>query len=211
MNPDPKKAAAGQAGGAKGAHDPVKGDIPSVIPPKAEDTVKNADPLHTHTGDAKALALEAQVQELTQQVAKLTDMAARAQADLQNAKARMQRDGDDLRRFAAESILRRFLPVIDNFQRAFQHLPADLQNHEWVKGVGAIERDFMKQVGEMGLRKFESLGQQVDTARHEVITLGSGKEGEIIEVLEEGYELNGKILRPAKVKVGDGTGNSKNQ
>ncbi len=154
--------------------------------------------------DGTIAELEAKVAELTEQVAAFTGLAARSQADLQNAKQRMERDARDLRQFAAESILVRLLPTIDNFQRAFQHLPEDLKNHEWVKGVAGIEQDLVKQVSEMGLKKIESLGQPVDTHRHEVITTGEGEEGEITEVFEEGYELNGKVIRPAKVKVGVG-------
>ncbi|MBI3332402.1 nucleotide exchange factor GrpE [Candidatus Peregrinibacteria bacterium] len=154
--------------------------------------------------DPKILALEGQVAELTTQLKKLTDLAGRAQADLQNAKIRMEKDRDDLGKFATESVLKKLLPVIDHFQRAFQHLPEDLKDHEWVKGVAAIEQDFTRLLSELGLRKIESLGADVDTAKHEVLTIGPGEEGKILEVFEEGYELNGRVLRPAKVKVGDG-------
>lgn len=146
-----------------------------------------------------------QMAELQEQVRKLTDLAARAQADLQNAKTRMERDADELRRFALQSIVTKLVPVIDNFQRAFSHLPAELKENEWVKGVSAIEQELIKQAGELGLKKFTSLGEQADTARHEVLMVGPGPEGVITEVFEEGYELAGRVLRPAKVKVGDGT------
>ncbi len=157
------------------------------------------------SGTDDVVQLKEQMKELTAKLAQMTDMAARAQADLQNAKIRMQKDGDEIRKFAAEMFLRKLLPTIENFQRAFTHLPADLKIHEWVKGITAIEQELMRQMNEMGLVKMECLGQQVDTARHEVLTLGPGKEGEIIDVLEDGYELNGKVLRPAKVRVGDGS------
>lgn len=156
-------------------------------------------------GAAQISQLQAKIAELEAQLKKLGDMAGRAQADLQNAKVRLERDTDDLRKFATQGMILKLLPIIDNFQRAFQHLPEDLKNHEWVKGVGAIEQDFIKQLSVMGLQKIESLGAQVDTAKHEVITVGPGKEGEIIEVFEEGYALNGKPLRPAKVRVGAGS------
>ena len=152
-------------------------------------------------GDSIAV-LTAKIVELEQQVARLTDVAGRAQADLQNAKARMQKDSDDLRRYAAEAVVRKLLPVVDGFQRAFSHLPDALKNDDWVKGVVAIEQSLMKELTELGLKKMDVLGQQVDTAKHEVLTVGAGKEGEIIEVFEDGYELAGKVLRPAKVKVG---------
>jgi molecular chaperone GrpE len=144
----------------------------------------------------------ARIKELEEQVARLTDVAGRAQADLQNAKVRMQRDGDDMKRFAVASVVLRLLPVVDNFQRAFAHLPADLKNHEWIKGVYAIEQTLIRELTDMGLKKMDVLGTQVDTARHEVITVGPGEEGVITEVLEDGYELHGKVIRPAKVKVG---------
>lgn len=151
---------------------------------------------------AGIIALEAEVTALKEQVAKLTDLAARAQADLQNAKVRMQKDGDEIRKYATETVIKKLLPVIDNFQRGFSHLPKELAGNEWVNGITAIELSLMKELGEMGLKRMESKGQQVDTARHEVITVGPGKEGEITEVFEEGYELNGKVIRPAKVRVG---------
>lgn len=150
-------------------------------------------------------AVNDEVLALQEQVAKLTEIAARAQADLQNAKQRMERDADDLRRFALQSVLMKLLPVYDHFDRALKQLPADLASHEWVKGVAAIEKDLGQKLGEFGLVKFESLGQPVDPLRHEVLTLGPGAEGVITEVFEDGYELAGKVIRPAKVKVGDGT------
>ena len=156
------------------------------------------------TEDAYIAALEAQVRDLQAQLARLTEVAGRAQADLQNAKTRMQRDGDEIRKYAAEAVIRRLLPVVDNFQRAFGHLPEELKAHDWVKGVQAIEQTLLKELADMGLVKMVTLGQQVDTAKHEVLTVGEGKEGEILEVFEDGYALNGKVIRPAKVRVGGG-------
>ncbi len=150
-------------------------------------------------------ALEAQIAELTAQVQKLTELAGRAQADLQNAKARMQRDREELGRFALETTIKALLPVLDHFRRAATHLPKELEGNDWVKGVLATEQELNRILGDLGLTRMNDLGKQVDTARHDVLTLGSGKEGEIVEVLEDGYELQGKILRPAKVKVGDGS------
>ncbi|MEK7590918.1 MAG: nucleotide exchange factor GrpE [Patescibacteria group bacterium] len=152
--------------------------------------------------DPKAPALEGKIAELAEQVKKLTDLAGRAQADLQNAKARMEKSGEEFRKFASEALLLKLLPTIDNFQRAFQHLPAELKTNEWVRGVSAIEQDLMRQLHDMGLRKMESLGTPVDAAKHEVLTTGPGEEGKVIEVFEEGYALHGKVLRPAKVKAG---------
>jgi len=155
--------------------------------------------------DPRIVELEAAVTLLTEQVQRLTEVAGRAQADLQNAKQRLEKEAEDLRKFASLSFMKRLLPAVDNFQRAFQQLPEELKNHEWVKGIAAIEQDFLKQMTEMGLKKIESVGQQNDPSKHEVITVGPGKEGIVTEIFEEGYELHGRVVRPAKVKVGDGT------
>jgi len=157
--------------------------------------------------------LQAQVTTLTTELdaakveaAKMKDLAARSQADLQNAKARVERERTELAAFALEAMLKKLLPTIDSFQRAFQHLPEDLKNHEWVKGVTAIERQLLKELEAAGLQRMSSLGSKVDPARHEVLQQGQGEKDAVTEVFEEGYEMHGKVLRPAKVKAGDGTG-----
>lgn len=162
-------------------------------------------------GSGDAAAHDDSLEELSRElsaaqaeIVKLRDLAARAQADLQNAKARVERDAEELRKFAAESMMLRILPTLDNFQRAFQHIPSDLASHEWVKGVAAIEADLMRQMNDAGLKRMQSLGETVDPARHEVLSMGPGAEGLVAEVFEEGYELNGKVIRPAKVRAGDG-------
>jgi|GEM_PF-504813 len=157
--------------------------------------------------------LEKKVQELSDQLKRLTEVASRAQAELQNAKIRMEKEAADIRTFASETVLMKLLPTIDNLQRALKHLPVAIKKSqgappellEWVKGIVALEQEFFKQVGEMGLKRFESIGQPVDPHRHEVLMAVPGEAGKVIEVIEDGYELHGKVLRPAKVKVGDGS------
>lgn len=147
-------------------------------------------------------ALQQEILALKAELDRYRDIAGRAQADLQNAKARVEREADDLRRFASEQMIRRLLPTLDNFQRAFQHIPNDLKVNEWVKGVSAIEADLMRTMTDAGLKRMQSLNQPVDANRHEILSAGEGPADTVVEVFEEGYEMNGKVLRPAKVKVG---------
>lgn len=162
----------------------------------------------TNTDDDATLseldALRAALQQAQAEADRLKDMAARAQADLQNAKGRIEREAGEARKFATEETIRRLLPTVDNFQRAFQHLPEELQAHEWVKGVLGIEQALMRELQGLGLMRMSSLGQQVDTQRHEILQSAPGTEGEILEVFEEGFQLHDRVLRPAKVKVGSG-------
>lgn len=135
----------------------------------------------------------------------LKELAARAQADLQNAKDRLEREAVEIRMYAKQGVIAELLPTVDNFQRAFAHLPEDLQDHDWVKGVQAIEQELMRKMFEAGLVKMECIGQQADPEHHEVLQAGPGNENEVTEVFEDGYLLGDKVLRPAKVKVGDGS------
>jgi len=169
-------------------------------------------PLELHVLTKQIEDLQSQISTITVELsaskaeaAKMKDLAARSQADLQNAKGRVERERSELAAFALEAMLRKLLPTIDSFQRAFQHLPEELKKHEWVKGVTAIEHQLLKELEGAGLRRMSSIGATVDPQKHEVLQQGEGKKDAVIEVYEEGYELSGRVLRPAKVKIGDGS------
>lgn len=145
---------------------------------------------------------------LQAELQKFKELAARAQADLQNAKMRVERERSEVGAFATEEVLRRILPTLDNFRRAFVHLPSEFEGHEWVKGLRATEQEFFRQLEAVGLKRMSSADSLVDPSKHEVLMTGPGEAGKILEVFEEGYELNGKVLRPAKVRVGQEQGSS---
>ena len=149
-------------------------------------------------------ALQKEIERLRAEVQTFKELAARAQADLQNARARMGKEAEEIRTFAAELLVRQLLPTIDNFRRACQHLPVDLQSHEWVKGVLSTEQEFLRQLKSIGCEPIDVVGKLVDAQQHEVLLVIPGEEGKVLEVIEEGYLFRGKVLRPAKVAVGKG-------
>ncbi len=155
--------------------------------------------------DENYKTLEGKITELTAQLQTMKEFAARAQADLQNAKVRQEREAVEIRTFAAEGVLRKLIPTVDNFDRALSHLPVDIAGHEWVKGVVSLEGALKKELASLGLQKFSPLGEVVDTVKHEVLMNVPGEAGKIAQVFEDGYTLNGRVLRPAKVGVGDGS------
>ncbi len=174
----------------------------SMEPKKTHDdsAMEDDSPAGTPVGDDSQMGDDTQAE-----LQRYKDLAARAQADLQNAKERLRREGEEMRAYAVESFVRGLLTTMDNFERAFKHLPEELKDNEWVKGMRAVEQDFIRKVQEAGVSKIDSLGGTVDPDRHEVLQAGPGEEGVITEVFEDGYELRGRVLRPAKVKVGDGS------
>lgn len=137
-------------------------------------------------------------------VQQFKELAARAQADLQNARARMGKEAEEMRVFAAELLVRQLLPTVDNLRRACRHLPADLVSHEWAKGVLSTEQELLRQLKSIGLELMDALGKPVDPLRHEVLLTALGEKEKILEVIEDGYLFRGKVLRPAKVAVGNG-------
>ncbi|MBT7494241.1 MAG: nucleotide exchange factor GrpE [Candidatus Peribacter sp.] len=138
------------------------------------------------------------------ELAKIKELAARAQADLQNAKARMEKEAQEIRGYAMQGLLEKLLPTISNFQRAFEHLPEDLADHDWIKGLQATEQQLMSDLTAVGLKQIDSLGKPVDPQQHEVLQAAAGEKDIVVTVMEEGYMLNEKVIRPAKVVVGNG-------
>ena len=122
-----------------------------------------------------------------------------------NYRRRKEEEQADFTAFAGAKVLTEIVEVFDNFRRAVAHLPKDLQGNEWAKGVSQIEKHFEATLSKLGVEKISCLGETYSPEFHEAMLRGPGKQDEILEELETGYKLNGKVLRPAKVKVGDGS------
>jgi len=168
---------------------------------------KKQDPPAGNADDTTQVLADLQrdLEEAQQEAERLKELAGRSQADLQNARSRMEKEARDMRAFALEGIVLKLLPTVDNFRRAFAHLPEDLQGNDWVRGLQATEQAFLKQLSDVGLTHIECLGQPVNAEQHEVLQVGQGEKDVVTDVFEEGYLLGGKVLRPAKVRSGDGT------
>lgn len=128
----------------------------------------------------------------------------RAQADFINFKRRTEQDRLEFNRFANAQLALTLIPVLDDLERALEALPPDLQENEWVDGVRMVERKFKTSLEGQGIAPMESLGETFDPNYHEALRQDKGKEGIITEVYQKGYMLGDKILRPAKVVVGNG-------
>lgn len=150
--------------------------------------------------------LAAQLAQAQAQAAEYLDSWRRATADLSNARKRMQREMDDLRTSAAERVLEKLLPVVDDVERAFTVVPAEQSDSDWVNGFRMIQRKLMAFLESEGVQPIPTEGH-FDPALHHAITheeLAGYAEGQIIGEVARGYRLGDKVLRPALVRVAKG-------
>ena len=142
------------------------------------------------------------------QAAEYLDNWRRAVADLSNARKRMQREQEELRRSAAARVLEKLIPVIDDVDRAFANVPADQVSSDWVNGFRLIQRKLQALLDSEGVTTIPAAGEQFDPKLHYAVTHEDSeglKEGQIIAEVAKGYKLDDKILRPTMVRVAKGS------
>lgn len=138
-------------------------------------------------------------------VEELTDTSKRALADLANYRRLVEQERMHYIAFANSNFIREILPIIDNFSRAFTHVPEAISQTDWYKGVVQIEQQLVVFLKKQGVEEIPSgVGQPLDTLKQEPVTTAPGEKDIVLEEFEKGYMINGEIIRPAKVKVGNG-------
>jgi molecular chaperone GrpE len=128
----------------------------------------------------------------------------RARADLINyKKEEMERVGSFIK-IAQEGLILEFLPILDNFDIAEKKIPNDLKENENVKGLLQIKQQILDFLKKKGVEEIKSVGEKFNPAYHEVVgevDTDQFETGTIVEEVQKGYKINGRVLRPAKVKV----------
>ena len=138
--------------------------------------------------------------ELRARVADLEDRWKRAAADLDNYRKRFDRELDRLRQLDRETILRAWLSVVDDMERALCSQGASAS--PWYEGMEAIHARMLAVLDQFGVKPFVPTGETFDPDRHEAVAtanLPDQPEGKIVEVVQTGYLLDGKVVRPARV------------
>lgn len=158
--------------------------------------------------------LRARVAELEAELAKERDQATDymkrwqyAQAEVANIRRRTQLERDDLVKYGIAPLAATLLEILDNFERAEQTLPAALQTFTWISGVMLIHRQLEYLLQQHGLEPIAASGQTYDATVHEALVQEhheSVAEGVVIAEVQRGYKLNGRLLRPALVRVSKG-------
>jgi molecular chaperone GrpE len=148
--------------------------------------------------------LQAELEAARAEAAEHLDGWQRARAELANFRKRMERERSEMYDMARIEIIGRLLPIVDDFERALGSAPEDTEGSAWIEGMALVERKLRALLEAEGLTEIEAEGAQFDPALHGAITQEDSDdhdEGQIIEVVQKGYMLKDKVVRPALVRV----------
>jgi molecular chaperone GrpE len=153
------------------------------------------------------------VEEFEEKVRELTEALQRERADSSNLRRRTEEEKSKLADFYKANIIRALLPALDNLERALKHTPKDLKDHEYVKGVQGVVKQFEKILSELGVEKIKTEGEEFDPKYHEAVGMedGDGDTEVVDEELQAGYTLGDEVIRHAIVKVKMQSSNGKNE
>jgi molecular chaperone GrpE len=161
------------------------------------------------SGPARIARLERALADANAKLAELKDQNLRALAETENVRRRVQRDRDEALKFATTGFAKDLLPVADNLRRALEAIPKDaLEKDEALRnfatGVEMTERLLLAALDRHQVKRIEALGQKFDSNLHQAMfeVPGSGQPaGTVVQVLEAGYTIHDRLLRPALVGI----------
>ena len=144
-----------------------------------------------------------EVEALNAKIIELTEALQRERADATNIRRRHEDDLVSLRSRVKSMVITDLLPVIDNFDRALKHVPEDLEDNDYVKGVSVLVKQFESTLSNMGVEKIKTVGEHFDPNLHEAVSMedGEGIEEIVSEELQSGYKIGDDVIRHAMVRV----------
>ncbi len=148
--------------------------------------------------------LEQKLSQAEALAAEYLDNWRRSIAELSNARKRMQREQEDIIRNAAERVIEKLLPVMDDMERAFANAPADQAGSDWVNGFRLIQRKLQGVLDSEGVTTIAAEGRHFDPTLHFAVTHEEAdgvESGFVIAEVTRGYKLGEKVLRPTMVRV----------
>lgn len=146
--------------------------------------------------------------EAQREAAEMKDKLLRTLAEMENLRRRTEREVSDARLYGISGFARDVLGVADNMQRAMQALEDELRGNESVKvlveGVELTERELLKVLEKHGVKRFSPLGEKFDPNVHQAmyeVPDASAAPGTVAQVIQDGYKIGERVLRPAMVAV----------
>jgi len=182
-----------------GQVDPQQLDVERELPSSSQEEGSRAE-------QADIAALEAELQKVREERNALLDRVARAQAEFENARRRAQREQQEFRDYALADAVMALLPILDSFDHA---LASRASGDEFRAGMELIDRQLHDALGKLGVVEVAAQGQRFDPNLHQAIEMVDSDEvpdQHVLQELQRGYKLKGRLLRPAMVRVARNSG-----
>lgn len=153
---------------------------------------------------AETGSMEEELEAERQRSAEYLDQAQRARAELVNYRRRTEEELARMQKQAGERIISKFLPAIDDLDRAIGMMSDEERSTSWGEGMLLVQRKIWSTLESEGVAPIESLGQPFDPALHEAISMKEGANGAttVVQEYQRGFTLGDRVLRPAMVVVG---------
>lgn len=148
--------------------------------------------------------LKLKFDESEKRAAEYLDGWQRARAEFANAKKRLDRERAEARQNAAVEYAKRLLPILDDFQRAMDNAPSEIETNAWFEGLILIQRKLLAILGDLNVEQIEAIDQPFDPNFHEALGMFDVEgieSGIVIEELQVGYKVGDKVIRPSLVNV----------
>jgi molecular chaperone GrpE len=195
-------------GTAKPLSEEVPGTEEAEEPPVPEEAPEVAPRPGRGEGPAeevdKLTALRQELEEQKAKAAEYLDGWQRARAEFANYKKRIEKEQEDMVRSANGALITKLLPVMDDFERAFQTLPLEMMGMTWLEGIALVQRKLQVLLQQEGVTVIETEDQMFDPTLHQAVTHEESEEheeGQIIGEVQKGYKMGDKVLRPSLVRV----------
>ncbi len=179
---------------------------------EATESVEAREAEGVPTGDLseEVQAAKGEFEELSQERDELLDRCLRLQAEFENFRRRTLKERQEGHNYGHQNLVKDLLPMVDNLDRALGHSAESAEGsggedlQALLQGIEMVRQEFLGVLGKHGVTKIEAADQPFDPAIHEAMTQvvdDSVPQGTVLQVLEEGYQLKDRMLRPARVVV----------
>jgi len=176
-------------------------DIDSDVDSKNYTLENGNDPVPNSDNNAQSVRV------VEEKLAEMQDKYIRLSAEFDNYRKRTLREKMDLSKYAGESLLLNLIPIIDDFERALKHMDSATDSAALKSGIDLIYVKFSEFLKQNGVKEIEALNTNFNVDIHEAVAKTQvqedDKKGKVVDVLQKGYYLQDKVLRFAKVVVGE--------
>lgn len=172
-----------------------------------ENTEKNSSKKKKKKTDSESEKLKQEIEKLTEKYNELNDKYMRLAAEFDNYKKRTLKEKTDLLKFGGESVITQLINILDDFERAQSSIKESSDLESIKQGIELINNKFYEFLKQQGVKEIEAKNNDFNTDYHEAITRfpapSEEMKGKVIDVIQKGYLLHDKVIRFAKVVVGE--------